>query len=140
MRTKMTRPQFAVTLTDLVQDLNASEVIKDYKCEKCGQLGATIVRSFTKLPPALMVHVNRCWKSNQRGQTIKLSNWLQFEPELTVKTSDGISYKYVLKSVVCHIGHSIHNGHYVCFARNPDNTTWSLCDDQTVSYTSIESR
>lgn len=131
----MPRMQTSVRLNDLVNDLEASEVIKDYKCEKCGRLGATIRRRFTELPPALMVHVNRGGKANFRGQAVKLNNWLQFEPEMYLRTSDGASHKYVLRSVVSHCGSSLNSGHYVCFGRNPNKATWSMCDDSSVSCT-----
>lgn len=134
LRAKMAgRSQTAVRLHDLVNDLEATENIKDYKCEKCGKLGAVIKRQFTELPPALMVHVNRGGKTNFRGQAKKLNNWLQFEPEMFLQTSDGVSQKYVLRSVVSHMGSTLNSGHYVCFGRNPDKKTWSMCDDSTVS-------
>lgn len=128
------RSQTAVRLHDLVNDLEATEIIKDYKCEKCGKLGAIIKRQFTELPPALMVHVNRGGKTNFRGQAKKLNNWLQFEPEMFLRTSDGVAHKYVLRSVVSHMGSTLNSGHYVCFGRNPDKKTWSMCDDSTVSH------
>lgn len=133
LRAKMAgRSQAPVRLHDLVNDLGATETIKDYKCEKCGKLGAIIKRKFTKLPPALMVHVNRGGKTNFRGQAKKLNNWLQFEPEMFLQTSDGVSHNYVLRSVVSHKGSTLNSGHYVCFGRNPDRKTWSMCDDTTV--------
>jgi len=116
----------------LLHELEVSEAIKDYTCEKCRKLGATIERSFTELPPALMIHINRGGKRNFRGQTIKLDNWLQFEPEMCLRTSDGTLHKYLLRSVVAHSGSSLHDGHYVCYGRNPRQDTWSVCDDHYV--------
>ncbi|KAF8468366.1 hypothetical protein BDZ91DRAFT_722512 [Kalaharituber pfeilii] len=133
VRAKMPRAQQIVQLDGLVNDLTAPEIIKDYKCEKCGKLGATIKRKFAELPPALMVHVNRGGKPNFRGQAIKLNNWLQFEPEMTLETNDGELHQYELRSVVSHIGQSLNSGHYVCFGRNPNGSTWSMCDDSNVS-------
>lgn len=129
----MPRTQRVVRLINLLHELEVSEAIKDYTCEKCGKLGATIKRNFTELPPALMIHINRGGKRNFRGQTIKLDNWLQFEPEMCLETSDGILNKYLLRSVVAHSGSSLHDGHYVCYGRNPRQNTWSVCDDQFVS-------
>ena len=138
VRAKMPRTQRVVRLINLLHELEVSEAIKDYTCEKCGGLGATIERNFTELPPALMIHINRGGKRNFRGQTMKLDNWLQFEPEMCLKTNDGTPHKYLLRSVVAHSGSSLNDGHYVCYGRNPRRNTWSICDDQFVSCNTLD--
>ncbi|KAI5800305.1 hypothetical protein DFH27DRAFT_77484 [Peziza echinospora] len=136
VRAKLPKGQTTVTLDEMIKNLSSSEPIKDYKCEKCGKLGATIRRRFTELPAALLVHINRGGKTNFRGQSMKLNSWVKFDPEIEIETGDGVSHKYILRSVVSHIGTSLNSGHYICFARNPAQATWAECNDSVVSQTS----
>ncbi|OIR57175.1 MAG: uncharacterized protein A8A55_2070 [Amphiamblys sp. WSBS2006] len=106
-----------------------------FDAEKHGMQDANKNVSFKKLPPVLMLTVQRYGQDG--GNTKKLCDDYAF-PEvlgmgkyLSRNSEHREPQKYVLVGVISHTG-SLDYGHYVSFIRDPKRKKWFLFDDEVV--------
>ena len=87
---------------------------------------------FEKLPKILIFVLHRY---RYADHSIKLNTRYSLNKHLIFIDCTGF-HKYRLVSVVCHIGNSPEQGHYVCFRKFEDK--WTLIDDLNVTFVSIK--
>ena len=100
------------------------DILEDWKCERCQQVGTTIkiLKTNNPLPPVLFVQIERfdmCGgKIDEALKAVDIK--LKYSYMSRVK-------EYILRGVVVHIGQGIDCGHYVVLIWNDIN--WILIDD-----------
>jgi ubiquitin C-terminal hydrolase len=130
-----------------------------YLCERCdAKRPATKRLLLHKLPPALVIHVNRAqwgWKAAAKRE--KVQSHVPFPTTLAASTdlapflsseaasaygagSEGVGADaaaggvvYRLVAVVVHQGRGIDTGHYTAYCRDEAADAWVLYDDHTVA-------
>ena len=72
--------------------------------------GSATITSTVQRAPSVLTVVLRRFDAN----TQKVNSHVSFEQRLLLPTTTG-SMTYELYAAICHIGHSVHNGHYFTF-------------------------
>lgn len=105
------------TIYDLIKETfysskdSSKDIITNYNCDKCRRTTqATKKTRICRLPPFLIIHLNRTSTTFQKNTT-----YIQF-PLKNMKLTEFFCGKkaisYDLKAAICHHGSSISNGHY----------------------------
>lgn len=109
----------------------------EWTCDKCKKKSDCKKQlRYVRPPKFLTIPIARHTTRFRHGMPVfgKLGNQVKYGPTLEITAGEGkqkFVYHYKLASVVGHLG-SLSGGHYVAFARQPDDT-WALCDDDDVS-------
>ena len=110
----------------------------EYTPEGCSH--PTLARktlSLRSLPPVLVLHLNRfafgAVGASKRARPVRLAAQLRPPPGTLAGGRAGVRAcgTYTLTAVVCHMGASLNNGHYVADVRTQTGG-WLRCDDSLV--------
>ena len=127
----------AATVADALAHYVSPECVK-FKCpddacpERSIHVGARVA-FIAPLPPVLILHLKRFLLNEKNNSTVFLS--------LTVEMPGHPDTHFKLYAVTCHLGASLHGGHYVTFFRKMNTTgeeRWFLADDATVKVVSAD--
>lgn len=129
------------SLSACIDKLFDSEVLDEYQCDNCEKSDpknykrgpADLEHTISKLPPILIVQLNRFDNNNNKINTKvdidinkeDFAKWLSFPA-----VSKHISTEYSLFAAIEHHGGS-RGGHYVSYAKHDDN--WILYDDTSIN-------
>ncbi len=107
------------TIQQCVDKYYESEMIDDYKCEKCGMKGMRKMIKSSISPKILFVQLNRFWGVQKNCCPIQIGEKLDMRSHsFSVNTSDPMATKtYSLRGFICHTG-NIHGGHYYTVVRH----------------------
>ncbi|TKR59711.1 hypothetical protein L596_029345 [Steinernema carpocapsae] len=124
------------SLTQACEKYFRPELLTDYRCDMCGQLGTTTkVCEAVELPPTLMISLNR-YQFNNQGQNKKVTSPLQFPKTLeTRKFAPNLSgghWQYELSAVMIHEGPNTDSGHYYDVIKDPVTGHWYTYNDKDV--------
>lgn len=83
-------------------------------CHNCNQKGANVdIYSYIKDPPVILIIQLQRFKVNKKTQLMeKINKCVKIQNIITLNGGDG-PQKYELKSIICHIGSSLHKGHFI---------------------------
>ena len=124
-------------MADALAHYVSPECVK-FKCpddacpERSIHVGARVA-FIAPLPPVLILHLKRFLLNEKNNSTVFLS--------LTVEMPGHPDTHFKLYAVTCHLGASLHGGHYVTFFRKMNTTgeeRWFLADDATVKVVSAD--
>ena len=125
-------------LQEMIDDSLAPESMdSDWKCDHCKEkrVGRALTH-FSKLPPVLMVQLQRFKCVRQTNQMLKLSQFVEIPEELYMNSETG-PQKYHLASIIVHLGSSLRYGHFIALIKvekrwmlaNDDQLAWIPSDD-----------
>ena len=107
-------------------------------CEACNGRRKTVQKTeIIKLPPILMVHINRAqidedWNGTKNFDSLLAKEVLEFTCELVNKKFVFPAMKYQLVSYMEHLGSSSSFGHYVAYRKDfGRDKWWRLSDTQS---------
>lgn len=104
----------------------------EWRCEHCKVAHEATQKKLqcVEWPEQLVVHVKRFRQEKKLEQHVEFpAEGLRLSSlEQQQEGDDSYRIRYELESVVCHLGHSLDRGHYICYARMPDDT-WAEFDD-----------
>eukprot|EP00803_Ostreobium_quekettii_P001111 evm.model.scf_1362.2 EVM.evm.TU.scf_1362.2 scf_1362:27344-39694(+) len=132
------------TLLKCLSDYMEPETLKDWMCEKCGELQqAQKTTSVEEFPLFLCIHLKRFDYNSGTGLSRKLDMRVEAPHELET-SSLGVcggrggdsclpDQTYRLRGIVAHDG-SLNGGHYWCYMKQ--GTTWWKFNDQLVTVAS----
>jgi ubiquitin C-terminal hydrolase len=141
-------PMFDLSLTvshdsSIVDSLNgytSADSLPQYRCDKCGKLGASIRLFIEKAPLSLVLHIKRA-SSTSEGKLLDFVSFpvdnLDLKPFLADPKAIQGRCLYRLYSVVEHKGETTRVGHFVSTIRRPSNR-WYFMDDDLVEEVSQE--
>lgn len=122
-----------VNLTECFAAFLETERVAGVACEggACGPLdrpNAEMTHRFTRMPPVLLVSLNRfTWDGR------KINTEVRIEPELDMSTIvGGGDARYRLVSIVNHLGSTPAVGHYTAYFMHPEDGTFYRANDDTV--------
>ena len=100
----------------------------DYTCPNCDkQNSATQKKEIKKLPPILIIHLNRF--SIGSGDITKNKQYVEFPVWLNMENCE---FSYELKGITNHYG-TLTSGHYTSFCKSRRDGDWYKCDDSRVT-------
>jgi len=143
-----------MTVQRCLEAFTSPERLDGYRCDSC-KVRDQSWRQLTleRAPPILQLHLKRFqpqWTGNwikdsrhvEFPETLRMSRYFQRDrPEVPddgddadfdSATVDGSLVDYTLTSIVVHMG-SISYGHYVAYAKGPDDGVWRYASDEDVS-------
>ena len=113
---------------DLLDDFVTPEIISGYNCARCSTQNPTEkTLDILSTPKVLVLQLKR-FQGLQ-----KVEDFVRFPSNLRLNfagVGNGEHQLYHLTGVVCHIGQSLANGHYVAYVLAEEK--WLLADDKTV--------
>jgi len=116
------------TLKDAFKLFIDSEKIEGYKCDKCNRIDTSKKHLVLWKSPKILIIVLKRFITG-----VKLQQHIDFPMEMNiadyVKGYDNDDSKYVINSVIEHIGHTDF-GHYVCYCRK--STGYYKFNDETI--------
>ncbi len=116
-----------ITLTDLfTHTLGAEEKISEYGPNK---EDATKTTTIEQISSRLCLHIQRHGDRKKRNEKIAIPLELTI-PDTCFSNQKAQTTKYQLKSIVSHIGNSLHGGHYVAYVCHGDQ--WYYCSDSCI--------
>ena len=123
----------AQSLNDCFYDYFKTEVIDEWKCDKCAnKVGAEKLMRFWVTPTVLAINVKRFGFTND-GNGFSIQTPLNIPLQFTFSHGTEIGYEkqkaYELKAVGLHFG-GLNRGHYVAVC-NDGNGKWYMYDDDT---------
>lgn len=94
---------------------------------------------FEELPPILFINIMRFNYLKEYDETVKIIKPVEYKnnlkilpeylsPNLYSKYNGIINYK--LRGIICHIGESIENGHYICYINDINHLNYLFNDTQ----------
>jgi ubiquitin C-terminal hydrolase len=109
-----------------------------YACDtcKCNQPAKKRVE-LVQAANVLILVLGRFSYSVSEGVKRKVSTLVDFPEELMVQEEDGI-VRYVISSVIYHVGQTLERGHYYQQSKVDDG--WIECNDETVRVTTTKNR
>ncbi|GLI67672.1 hypothetical protein VaNZ11_011833 [Volvox africanus] len=127
----------ATSLERALSAFTAPEVLdgaNKYRCPKNNKLVRAVKRiSVEEAPNVLTVHLKR-FEYGSFGA--KINKKVEFGTQLDLRpymsNTKGPQQIYELYGVLVHHGHSVNNGHYICYVKAA-NGLWHVCDDHRVS-------
>lgn len=129
------------TLLQSIKDFFSPETIEGkgkgtsgYQCENCKhQTKATKQIAINEAPEYLTVHIKRFKMDNGSSKKVKENLAYPINMDLTEFETDKQlgPLKYKLVAVIMHEGRTVSSGHYIAFARQPNNQ-WMEYDDDFV--------
>ncbi|KAK0426078.1 hypothetical protein QR680_009529 [Steinernema hermaphroditum] len=125
------------SLTQAIEKYFTPEVLTDYRCDMCGNVGTTTkVCELVELPPVLMVSLNR-YSFDSQGRNKKVTSPLQFPKTLETRkfASNLSSWQYDLCAVMIHEGPNTDSGHYYDVIKDPISGHWFTYNDKLVKET-----
>ena len=121
------------TLETLIKNYHEDTYIDDYECPSCNLRGGVRKTYIKKLPPVLVLHLNRFEFSVSAR---KKQNYVNFPLEnLSLKEhvlKSESSTPYSLCAVSNHFG-TLNSGHYTSYCKPFCADVWYNCDDRTVT-------
>jgi ubiquitin C-terminal hydrolase len=146
-----------MTVQRCLEAFTSPERLDGYRCDLC-KVRDQSWRQLTleRAPPILQLHLKRFqpqWTGNwikdsrhvEFPETLRMSRYFQRDrpavpddgedTDFDSPTVDGSLVGYTLTSIVVHMG-SISYGHYVAYARGPDDGVWRYASDEDVSVVS----
>jgi ubiquitin C-terminal hydrolase len=130
----LTLTVYPKTGEDLAASIEGALEDERVGCERCGP-GACVMRTrLSRLPPALIVHVQRCTSAQggKRAEEVAVPEDLDL---CRLVLGGGLRLartRYVIRSAILHHGCHASSGHYTCVVRGRDGC-WSWVDDAVVS-------
>jgi len=109
--------------------------------EEHGLQDAKMGKRFLSLPPFLQLHLKRFEYDFDYNRMMKLNTRYEYYDELDLSKyvhvpeggeGGGVSYRYVLHSVLIH-GGDVHAGHYYAYIKPTSQEAWFKYDDEEVS-------
>lgn len=119
--------QGRLTISEALEDYFAEEIVETYNCKYCKTINENEAKKkyvFESAPRILYLMLNRF---KNRMEKLKDSIELNAQLELEV-SSEKISVKYKLASIVNHIGNNLFEGHYTAIACCSSNTFYEFDD------------
>ncbi|KAF2649062.1 cysteine proteinase [Lophiostoma macrostomum CBS 122681] len=139
-------PNKTHSINDLLAIKAESEMLEDYKCEACHQMGsARTWHGLRNLPEILAFKFHRTdltGEVNPETQALKeVKKDYKVEPEVALNLAeysinDKTRTKYSLRAVVRHIGTDLKAGHYIAYVHHEGHKWWK-CDDSRVRASSL---
>jgi hypothetical protein len=112
------------------------EVLGDPSCGYAGNITTKILATKILDAPMIIFEVSRLVTDYDtvRQQVVETKirtpvNFGEFDQESQEWRIKICSRFYSLVAVVCHLGSSVHNGHYVAYAKHEDDESWYFHDD-----------
>ena len=113
---------------DLLDDFVTPEIISGYNCDRCSiQSPTEKTLDILSTPKVLLLQLKR-FQGLQ-----KIEDFVRFPSKLRLNfasVGNGEQQLYRLTGVVCHIGMSIANGHYIAYVLAEEK--WLKADDTTI--------
>jgi ubiquitin C-terminal hydrolase len=103
------------------------EDIEDYKCDKCNKKHIKKRLNIIRLPKILLITLKR-----YNNNICKISNDININNNLKLKTYLGHEMNYDLKSIIMHEG-SCMGGHYYTYTKSIRTKKWFNFNDENVS-------
>jgi len=121
---------------DLMRSFFDPEKVEDRKCEKCKQKGATQRDSSIAVAPRfLFITLGRHDWAQGGGVKISTPVWIDVALKIVrpcMPKDPGALYD--LLAIVCHVGTSLHGGHYYSYVRRSpegkDGIVWYMLNDE----------
>jgi uncharacterized UBP type Zn finger protein len=123
-----------ITMTDCLEAFLATERIAGVACEggSCApeaRNDATMTHRFGRLPPVLLISLNRFTWDGQ-----KINTAVEIPPELDMSILPGGGEgRYRLVGIVNHLGNSVGAGHYTAHFMHPEEGSFYNANDGVVS-------
>jgi len=134
------------TLDECINNFCESEIVEDYKCDKCKVTSKALKKmSIFQLPQKLIIQLKRFNSRNPSSQNMftrmiggKINDLIKFPLNNLAFTSaqnpiKPLNDKYNLYAIVNHSG-GLNGGHYVAHCKNLLDGKWYNFNDSTVSY------
>ena len=122
-------------LQEMLDDSVApKEMDSDWKCDFCKEKRiGRVLAHFAKLPPILMVQLQRFRYDRKTNSMAKLSQFVVI-PEVLYLNSETGPQKYKLSSIIVHLGPSLRSGHFITLIKECNR--WVLANDDQLSWIS----
>ena len=124
-------------LQDCVDELVFPENMTDeITCANCNTKTTAIIKSYiAKLPPVLIIELQRFKYDSHSLSMLKDNSFLPIQNEIHINSGTGPQI-YKLSSIICHIGKTLHHGHYVSFIKA--GNYWVLASDRQLSIQALD--
>ena len=119
------------SMQKLIETMQQDNTTRQNRCENCHQnninnsIGEThdIQTMTSQYPKVLIVHLSRFTETMTKNN----SPFLFADSEIIDHTT------YRLRSIICHYGHTLHNGHYVVIKKNQFSNEFYKFNDKKVT-------
>lgn len=120
-------------MQSLIDQYFQSESV-EYKCDKTTNCPGNLAKKKMQLisPINAVIVLLKRNTSIKNHQPVSFNNEHYFEV-WDFDTLGSKIYKKPLISVVCHLGTSVHSGHYIAYVRHPKSGSWYKYDDENVT-------
>lgn len=107
-------------LIDFSLDPDNISADEGWVCDNCKKKGVNVeITSYIKdTPPTLLIQLQRFKYSKQTKIMEKINKYVKIQNEIHLNSGDGPK-KYKLHTIICHIGGSLYQGHFVAIHRVP---------------------
>ena len=110
---------------DFLDNFVKPEIIDGYNCAHCSDQHPTEKTLDILTPPKVLVIQLKRFKGLQ-----KIEDFIRFPSKLRLNVANEQYHFYRLTGIVCHIGPSISNGHYISYILA--NEKWLKADDRSI--------
>ncbi|HEY9703594.1 MAG TPA: ubiquitin carboxyl-terminal hydrolase family protein [Allocoleopsis sp.] len=119
-----------------ISSLLKSHFLQDFvykTCDTCSKYNNTehsITSNIFKLPGILIIVLNRFEKNSKNIVDIELEETIDLSDHVMTNTDECVIYS--IKSVICHYGNGISDGHYICYTKINNSSEHYLFNDTEV--------
>jgi ubiquitin carboxyl-terminal hydrolase 8 len=128
------------TLQDCLTDNFRNEIVNDWKCEKCNELGGNKYNKIWTLPETLIINLKR-FKNKSNAKNEQFINYpiqdLDLSSLISQDKQDPNVYIYDLYAVNYHHG-DLNGGHYWSACKNLDETWYGFNDANVYKFNNTE--
>ncbi|KAH3760807.1 ubiquitin carboxyl-terminal hydrolase 48 [Pelomyxa schiedti] len=131
------------SIDECLVDYFKDEPILDFQPCRCPNVKITRSARISRLPGVLKLHLIRFSFNPVAGREEKIMTRIAFDTRLNLRNfvANGTvdpkdkSYpdSYDLFAIICHIGVSVHGGHYIAYVLHPETNSWWKCDDTRIT-------